>query len=74
MFIVELKQFIVSLHLVLFILFNLNNNIQLIVESLPLAEFWIEEGISEEESRILIESEPPLTQSSYNPFDKLVRL
>ncbi|GMT24409.1 hypothetical protein PFISCL1PPCAC_15706 [Pristionchus fissidentatus] len=42
-------------------------------ESLPLAEFWIEEGMSEEEARSLINSEPPLTQSTFNPFDKLKR-
>ncbi|GMS95606.1 hypothetical protein PENTCL1PPCAC_17782, partial [Pristionchus entomophagus] len=42
-------------------------------ENLPVAEFWIEEEISEEEAMTLIESEPPLTQQPLNPFDKLRR-
>ncbi|GMR47952.1 hypothetical protein PMAYCL1PPCAC_18147 [Pristionchus mayeri] len=40
-------------------------------ENLPVAEFWIAEGIEEKEARIVIESEPPLTHNSLNPFDKL---
>lgn len=43
-----------------------------ISENLPVVEFFVDEGISEEEAEILIESEPPLTQNPLNPFEKLV--
>ncbi|KAF8375552.1 daf-10 [Pristionchus pacificus] len=42
-------------------------------ENLPVVEFFVDEGISEEEAEILIESEPPLTQNPLNPFEKLKR-